>query len=101
MSIYSGLAVRTRIRRRQVEYPEIRAVLGECDTAADGTLSGRSGLELLYEKRLAGTKGRCRVMLDRRGQWIPQTLRIDPAGTPGEDIRLDKTLEELQKEARR
>ena len=30
-----------------------------------------------------------------------KTLRIDPAGTPGEDIRLDKTLEELQKEARR
>ena len=99
MSIYSGLSVRTQIRRRQVEYPEIRGLLGECTSDPDGTLIGKSGLELLRDPELRGTPGRFRVMLDRRGQWIPQTLRIDPEGTPGHDVRLDQTLAELRRAA--
>ena len=54
--------------------------------------------EIEYARLLGGSDGVVTVMLDRFGRWIHSTVRIEKPPRPGEDLRLKKTLEELEAE---
>ena len=54
--------------------------------------------EIEYGRLLAGRDGVVTVMLDRFGRWINSTVRIVEPPKPGGDLRLKKTLEELEAE---
>ena len=54
--------------------------------------------EMEYGRSLAGRDGSLTVMLDRFGKWIPSTVSIVEQPRPGEDVRLKKTLAEMEAE---
>ena len=54
--------------------------------------------EIEYARQLGGRDGVVSVMLDRFGRWIPSTVRIEKPPRHGEDLRLKRTLEELEAE---
>ena len=91
----SCVSIRTRIMRKRVEYASVRALLGECATDDNGIQKGLSGAEKEYEEKLAGRPGRFRVMLDRKGRWMADSLRIEDEGEPGRDVTLDADLREM------
>jgi len=89
------ISIRTRILRKRVEYASVRALLGECSTDGNGIQKGISGAEKEFDEKLSGRPGRFRVMLDRNGRWMADSLRIEEAGEPGEDITLEADLREM------
>lgn len=91
------LRLTPRLERRRVDYPELAAFLGVCETDADGVPAGRSGCEERFNRILAGVPGKITVMLDRSGRWIRATQKLDVTPKPGADIRLELTLKELLK----
>ena len=54
--------------------------------------------EIEHARLLGGEDGVVTVMLDRFGRWIPATVRIERQPRPGGDLRLKRTLEELEAE---
>lgn len=56
---------------------------------------GISGLEQKYDLELSGRPGRLSVMLDKRKNWIPDTLRILRQPQNGQDYKLSQSIEEL------
>lgn len=56
---------------------------------------GVSGLEQHSDLTLSGKQGRIRVMLDRHGNWVRDTLRVIRQPRNGEDLRLDLTRAEI------
>ena len=89
------VSIRTRILRKRVEYVSVRNTLGECAADENGVQTGISGLEKEYEPILAGRPGRFRVMLDRQGRWMADSLRIEDGGEPGKDVTLKTSLQEM------
>ena len=89
------VSIRTRILRKRVEYATVRALLGECSTDGNGIQKGISGAEKEFDEKLSGRPGRFRVMLDRNGRWMADSLRIEDAGEPGGDITLEADLREM------
>ena len=55
------------------------------------------GWERTYDRELAGASGRMSVMLDRKGNWIRQSVKVLSPMVRGKDVRLDRTLPELEK----
>ena len=94
----ASVSIRTRILRKRVEYLTVRDTLGECAVDENGIQSGVSGLEKEYDDVLSGRPGRFRVMLDRSGRWIADSLRIEDSGEPGKDVILETTLREMNGE---
>lgn len=91
----SFVSIRTRILRKRVEYLAVRNTVGECDVDENGIQTGVSGLEKEYDPVLAGRPGRFRVMLDRNGRWMSDSLRIEDAGEPGRDVTLETLLRDM------
>ena len=98
----SGMA-RARIvprdERLMVDSPAVRMLAGTV-ARGDGVWRGVSGWEAEFDDELAGTPGRFTVMLDRRRNWIPSTLRVMKMPIPGRDRRLKRPLRELEAEVR-
>lgn len=94
----ASVSIRTRILRKRVEYRTVRNALGECAVDENGIQSGISGLEKEYDTVLSGRPGRFRVMLDRSGRWIADSLRIEDGGEPGRDVTLETTLRKMNGE---
>lgn len=80
----------------RVQEPSLKQVIGETAKNDRDEMVGVSGLEKQYDLELTGTPGKISVMLDRHGNWMKDTLRILRQPSPGRDIRLEKTVKELQ-----
>ena len=85
-ALRSGVRARVAVRdeRMTVDSPAVRRHVCEW--------------EIEYSPQLGGCDGAVSVMLDRFGRWIPATVRIARPPRPGDDVRLKKTLEELEAE---
>lgn len=94
--LFQELQIQPRIERKVVDYPEIRDYVGKV-RFEKGRLIGDSGLEKIYNKVLSGKPGRYRIMLDRNKNWIKNSGKSIKLATPGNDIKLDLTLEEILK----
>jgi len=80
-----GLRIVPRMERKHVEEPAVRRLAPVWEKE--------------YDALLRGEEGRFHVMLDRRGRWLNDTLRIDTESEPGRNVRLDRTLEQIRKES--
>ena len=89
------VSIRTRILRKRVEYHSVRTLVGECTVDENGIQTGISGLEKEYDSILSGRPGRVRVMLNRSGRWMADSLRIEDGGEPGKDVTLTQSLREM------
>jgi cell division protein FtsI/penicillin-binding protein 2 len=88
-----------RVERRRIDYPIIKKLLGEtCEK--DGMIAGLSGLEVKFNDKLSGKEGSYIVMLDSKGRWIRGTWTLLKKPEPGSDIVLNKSYEELLKDAK-
>ena len=56
-----------------------------------------SGWEKTYDRELGGAPGRMSVMLDRKGNWIRQSVKVLSPMIEGRDVRLERTLPELER----
>lgn len=74
-----------------------REKLGRTSRDENGFLYGESGLEKEYDLLLRGTPGRIRVMLDKYGFWVMETIKIIKYPVRGRDLILPLSVEELQK----
>ncbi len=97
---YQGIKIVPRLERQYVDYPEVKKMLGKVDSYEDnvsGTVKmfGVSGLEKKYDQRLKGIDGEYEVMQDRNRNWIPGTWKLKSDMCPGEDVRLECSIEEL------
>jgi len=94
--LFQELQITPRIERKVVDYPKIRAYIGKVKLVR-GQLVGISGLEKNYNDILSGTPGKYRIMLDRNKNWIKNSGKSIKLATPGKDIKLNLTLEEIRK----
>ncbi|MDD5697288.1 MAG: hypothetical protein PHH77_01610 [Victivallaceae bacterium] len=92
---FQELQIMPRIERKAVNYPEIRAYLGQVKSVS-GRLLGVSGLEKQYNVTLSGIPGRYRVMLDRNKNWIKDSGELLRPAVPGKELQLPLTLEEIR-----
>lgn len=76
---------------------DFRKRLGGTFTDENGFLCGESGLEKEYDLHLKGTPGRIRVMLDKYGFWVMETIRVIKHPVKGKDLILPLSVEELRK----
>ncbi len=83
--------------RMTVAYPEIQEKIGKTGKST-GTEdeTGISGWEAQYNSELTGISGIFRVMLDRKGVWVPGTIEILSHPIPGKDITVPFTIQELR-----
>ena len=94
--LFQELQITPRIERKVVNYPKIQNYIGQVKLVK-GHLVGISGLEKIHNKTLSGTPGRYRIMLDRNKNWIKNSGKSIKLATPGKDIKLHLTLEEIRK----
>ena len=92
--------IRARIVSRDVRIvvssPAIRRLAGEL-RFRDGGWHGASGWEAEFDPELSGTPGRLSVLLNRHRHWIPASVRVLVIPVPGRDVKLTRTLRELEK----
>lgn len=84
-----------RLERRYAGNPAVREQLGEIALNDRKERVGISGLEQTYDLELSGRTGQMRVMLDRNGSWIYETLEVIRQPENGRDVRLKENLAEL------
>jgi len=85
-----GLRVEARIERRYATLSAAqRARLGEV-RSEQGRNVGVSGLEQDHDALLAGQPGLYRVVLDKRGQWVPETWQVIQPMRPGYDVHISQ-----------
>ncbi len=89
------LEIRTRHKRIRVDYPQVAALLGECEADENGIPHGISGWEKEFDEQLCGTEGTFSVLLDRNGKWMPGTMKMVSMPAAGKDVTLPVTLREL------
>ena len=94
---YPELEIAPNPRRLSLDYPEIREQIGRTGNR-NGREQGISGWEAQYEQELSGTPGVFRVMLDRKGAWVPGTIEILRQPIPGKDVRVPLSVREVRKE---
>ena len=97
VSKYPELKIMPRNERRYIDYSRVRTILGNV-RLEDGRMSGNSGLEHKYDKALSGSEGFYVVMLDKQGNWVRGTWKLLRKPRPGNDLILEKSVEELKKE---
>ncbi|HBC87714.1 MAG TPA: hypothetical protein DCZ94_12215 [Lentisphaeria bacterium] len=100
LSRYQGIRIVPRLERRYVDYPEVRKILGTVDSYEERDygvvrIFGVSGTERKYDQHLKGMDGEYEVMQDRNRNWIPGTWKLKTEMRPGDDIRLESSLEEI------
>lgn len=89
------VTIRLREERIAVNSPVLRDRLGSCESR-HGVLVGVSGLELAYNRELAGRSGRFAVMLDRWRRWIPASWKLLRPAVPGGDVTVDFEVGEAE-----
>lgn len=87
-----------RLERQYAGNPLLREQLGEIALNDRNERVGVSGLEQIHDLELSGREGRMRVMLDRNGSWIYETLQVIRQQENGRDVRLDENLTELEEQ---
>lgn len=80
--------------------PGLREVLGETALNDRQECVGISGLEKEHDLKLSGSPGRLKVMLDRNGSWISETLRVVRQPVNGQDVKLNASLAELREQGK-
>ena len=91
-----GIRTAGRLERHSAEDPAVREQLGETALNDRKEQVGISGLEQIYDLELSGRSGQMRVMLDRNGSWIYETLQVIRQPENGRDVRLSENLAELE-----
>lgn len=94
--LYQELQITPRLERKVVDYPRVRALIGQVKFAK-GRLVGFSGLEKEYDAILSGSPGKFQIMLDRNKNWIKDSDQFIKRAVPGNDVKLDLSLEEIRK----
>lgn len=94
--VYPEIQTAGRLERRYSDDPAVRKMLGEIARNNRQERVGTSGVEQDYDLELSGHNGRIRVMLDRNGSWIYETLEVIRQPENGRDVRLSRTLAELK-----
>ena len=87
-----------RLERRYAGDPVLREQLGEIALNDRKERVGVSGLEQIHDLELSGREGQMRVMLDRNGSWIYETLEVIRQPENGRDVKLAETLAELEEQ---
>ncbi len=82
-----GLRVRSRFVRHRHPAPRIRRILGRV-VVRDGMEIGVSGAEKDHDALLSGVPGQYTIMVDRHGNWLPETWRSLRDVRPGYDVSL-------------
>ena len=97
LPLKSGIRARivTRDARIVVASPAVRRLAGEL-RFRNGGWHGASGWEAEFDAELAGRPGCLSVMLDRHRNWIPSSVRMVAMPVPGRDVKLTRTLRELE-----
>jgi len=93
---YPEIRTAGRLERKYTADPAVRVLVGEIARNNRQERVGTSGLEQEYDLDLSGRSGQIRVMLDRNGSWIYETLQVIRQPENGRDVRLGKTLAELK-----
>ena len=86
-----------RLERRYSGNGTVRKLLGSVARNDRKERVGISGLEEKHDLKLSGRSGQLKVMLDRNGSWIYETLQVVRQPENGRDVRLSETIEELEK----
>ena len=86
-----------RLERRYSGNVGVRKLLGSVAQNDRRERVGVSGLEQEHDLKLSGRCGQLKVMLDRNGSWIYETLQVVRQPENGRDVRLSETIEELEK----
>ncbi|MDD5598553.1 MAG: hypothetical protein PHV82_11465 [Victivallaceae bacterium] len=94
--LYQELQITPRLERKVVDYPRVRTLIGQVKFVK-GRLIGISGLEKEYDAVLSGSPGKYRIMLDRNKNWIKNSGRSVRMAVPGEDVKLNSSIEEIRK----
>ena len=76
--------------------PVIREIIGKTALNDQQETVGISGLEQEHDLILSGKPGRIRVMLDRNGIWIHETLRVLRQPENGKNLKLEQSLTQLR-----
>ena len=86
---FPELEIRPRPYRRNTDASALQAEIGKTEYRPElKRETGISGWEEKYDRKLAGTPGIFRVMLDRDGAWVPGTIEILAPPVPGKDVTL-------------
>ena len=91
------LKVAMRHERMLCNSDAVRRLAGTVELR-QGTQCGVSGWELEHELSLRSVPGEYSVLLDRFGKYMPKSFRLIARPQDGEDVKLPKTLEELEQE---
>lgn len=91
------LKVTVRHERMRCNSDAVRRLAGTVEVR-HGTQCGVSGWELEHELTLRSIPGEYSVLLDRFGKYMPKSFRLISKPQEGQDVRLPRTLEELEKE---
>ena len=91
------LKVSVRHERMLCSSDAVRRLAGTVEVR-HGTQCGVSGWELEHELTLRSVPGEYSVLLDRFGKYMPKSFRMISKPQEGQDVRLPRTLEELEKE---
>jgi len=84
-----------RFERELDPEPEIRERIGQTARNDRKERVGISGLEQQHDLTLSGKPGRIKVMLDRNGRWVYETLRVTRQPEGGQDLKLEQSRNEL------
>ncbi len=80
------LVIRTSFKRQlSYENTTLLTMIGQT-TLIDQHEVGVSGWEKKYDRFLAGRDGKYKVMVDKSGNWIPETWREIQSPVPGNDV---------------
>lgn len=82
---------------QRATHPGLEEVLGATALNDRKESVGISGLEKKHDMTLSGRSGQFVVMLNRRGSWVNDTLKILTPPRNGLDVRLGQSLEEMVK----
>lgn len=88
VDVLSSLKITGYSCRRRVRDPQVRARLGRVARRHDGMTVGLNGAEKTHDRALRGTPGMFRVMIDKHGDWIPETWSPLREARPGFDVHL-------------
>jgi len=82
-----GVRLESYFARHYCSAPEVVLALGQV-TLIDGAEVGVSGAEKTHDALLRGRPSSYRVMVDKHGEWIPETWRKTDELRPGFDVHL-------------
>jgi len=91
------LRIDPQVQRMTIWAPRLQAVIGHLETR-QGERFGVSGLELQFDHVLRGTPGTFSVIIDRERNWVPSSWKLERAAVPGENVKLPRSLAELEGE---